>query len=75
MTYLVCALTVYSIFKHRVQTAAAKVLKHLSGAIPPLDFERKNAQLFKKKHCLYVNSGSSALYIESRLSSLKRDQR
>ena len=44
MTYLVCALTVYSIFKHRVQTAAAKVLKHLSGAIPPLDFERKNAQ-------------------------------
>ncbi len=27
------------------------------------EFERKIAQLFSKKHCLYVNSGSSALYI------------
>ena len=26
-------------------------------------FERKIAELFSKKHCLYVNSGSSALYI------------
>ena len=26
-------------------------------------FESKIAQLFNKKHCLYVNSGSSALYI------------
>lgn len=26
-------------------------------------FEKKIAQLFSKKHCLYVNSGSSALYI------------
>ena len=26
------------------------------------EFERKIAQLFSKKHCLYVNSGSSALY-------------
>lgn len=26
-------------------------------------FERKIADLFDKKHCLYVNSGSSALYI------------
>ena len=26
-------------------------------------FERKIASLFSKKHCLYVNSGSSALYI------------
>ncbi len=26
-------------------------------------FERKIASLFDKKHCLYVNSGSSALYI------------
>lgn len=26
-------------------------------------FERKIANLFDKKHCLYVNSGSSALYI------------
>lgn len=27
------------------------------------EFEGKIAQLFDKKHCLYVNSGSSALYI------------
>lgn len=27
------------------------------------EFEAKIAQLFDKKHCLYVNSGSSALYI------------
>ena len=27
------------------------------------EFERKIASLFSKKHCLYVNSGSSALYI------------
>ncbi len=27
------------------------------------EFEAKIAQLFEKKHCLYVNSGSSALYI------------
>ena len=27
------------------------------------EFETKIAQLFAKKHCLYVNSGSSALYI------------
>lgn len=27
------------------------------------EFEAKIAQLFAKKHCLYVNSGSSALYI------------
>ena len=27
------------------------------------EFERKIAKLFSKKHCLYVNSGSSALYI------------
>ncbi len=27
------------------------------------EFEAKIAQLFNKKHCLYVNSGSSALYI------------
>jgi CDP-6-deoxy-D-xylo-4-hexulose-3-dehydrase len=26
-------------------------------------FERKIADLFNKKHCLYVNSGSSALFI------------
>ena len=26
-------------------------------------FEKKIAKLFSKKHCLYVNSGSSALYI------------
>ena len=26
-------------------------------------FERKIAELFSKKHCLYVNSGSSALYV------------
>ena len=26
-------------------------------------FESKIAKLFDKKHCLYVNSGSSALYI------------
>ena len=26
-------------------------------------FERKIAELFAKQHCLYVNSGSSALYI------------
>ena len=26
-------------------------------------FEKKIAKLFDKKHCLYVNSGSSALYI------------
>ncbi len=26
-------------------------------------FEKKIAELFSKKHCLYVNSGSSALYI------------
>src|SRR6056300_947622 len=26
-------------------------------------FEKKIADLFDKKHCLYVNSGSSALYI------------
>ena len=26
-------------------------------------FEKKIAELFNKKHCLYVNSGSSALYI------------
>ena len=26
-------------------------------------FERKIADLFSKKHCLYVNSGSSALFI------------
>ena len=26
-------------------------------------FENKIAELFDKKHCLYVNSGSSALYI------------
>ena len=26
-------------------------------------FERKIANLFNKKHCLYVNSGSSALYV------------
>lgn len=26
-------------------------------------FEKRIAQLFSKKHCLYVNSGSSALYI------------
>jgi CDP-6-deoxy-D-xylo-4-hexulose-3-dehydrase len=28
-----------------------------------LQFEKKIANLFDKKHCLYVNSGSSALYI------------
>jgi CDP-6-deoxy-D-xylo-4-hexulose-3-dehydrase len=28
-----------------------------------LQFEKKIAKLFDKKHCLYVNSGSSALYI------------
>ena len=27
------------------------------------EFEKKIAKLFAKKHCLYVNSGSSALYI------------
>ena len=27
------------------------------------EFESKIAKLFSKKHCLYVNSGSSALYI------------
>ena len=27
------------------------------------EFETKIAKLFDKKHCLYVNSGSSALYI------------
>ncbi len=27
------------------------------------EFEQKIAELFNKKHCLYVNSGSSALYI------------
>ena len=26
-------------------------------------FEKKIAELFSKKHCLYVNSGSSALFI------------
>ena len=26
-------------------------------------FEKRIAELFSKKHCLYVNSGSSALYI------------
>jgi CDP-6-deoxy-D-xylo-4-hexulose-3-dehydrase len=26
-------------------------------------FEAKIAKIFEKKHCLYVNSGSSALYI------------
>ena len=30
-------------------------------------FERKIADLFNKKHCLYVNSGSSALYIGEKL--------
>ena len=27
------------------------------------EFEKKIAELFSKKYCLYVNSGSSALYI------------
>ena len=36
-------------------------------------FESKIAQLFDKKHCLYVNSGSSALYIGVEAFGFKKD--
>ena len=36
-------------------------------------FESKIAQLFNKKHCLYVNSGSSALYIGVEAFGFKKE--
>lgn len=36
------------------------------------EFESKIAELFSKKHCLYVNSGSSALYIGIEAFNLPR---
>jgi len=36
-------------------------------------FEAKIAKLFDKKHCLYVNSGSSALYIGVEAFGFKKD--
>ena len=38
-------------------------------------FEKEIANLFDKKHCLHVNSGSSALYIASKLFNFPEDQR
>ena len=35
-------------------------------------FEKQIAELFNKKHCLYTNSGSSALYIELKLLNFLR---
>ena len=38
-------------------------------------FEQKIAKLFQKQHCLYVNSGSSALYIGIEACNFQKDQK
>lgn len=55
------AKTVYG--KEEINAVTECLLKSTQMGNYSRKFEKKIAHLFNKKHCLYVNSGSSALYI------------
>ena len=55
------AKTVYG--KEEIEAVVKCLKESTQMGVYSREFEKKIAYLFSKKHCLYVNSGSSALYI------------
>ena len=55
------AKTVYG--KEEIEAVVKCLKESTQMGVYSREFEKKIANLFSKKHCLYVNSGSSALYI------------
>ncbi len=55
------AKTVYG--KEEIEAVVKCLRESTQMGVYSREFEKKIANLFSKKHCLYVNSGSSALYI------------